>query len=520
MKQRRIILIFQLIILYSLINTAGFAQKPCPSPNGGSNKPRPPGIISPVSASTLLVQAMDPNEMIGPPGQPDNKWMSVNDRLAYTILCENAKTAGAPAKYIYISTPVEPKQDPTTLQLGSFGFNNQQFNIPQGTSSYYQRLDCRDSMGLYVDVVAGYNQISNEVFWQFQSIDAVTLLPTDDPMKGILFVQDSAQPNYGHGYVTFSMKPRPDAVTLDTIGARAVIVFDDNDTIPTNIYTNTIDARPPSSHMNAIGGSTSNPITLSWTGADDANGCGIDFYTVYVSNDQVNYSILFPRMRRTDTSFVLSPSSSVYCFFVLATDRVGNTELLQPGVPVCTSIDVPLPVTWLYFNGINQGTNNLLKWATGSEQNTREFIVERSLDGINFSAVGTVPAAGNSSDTKTYSYTDVHIDRLNSSVMFYRLKQTDINRNFKYSNIIRLNYNRKGTGPSIVYPNPTNGSINILLDDNNMIGTEAILTDVNGKIIKTLKIVATNQSIDLSAMVNGIYLLRLNNNETLKVVKQ
>jgi hypothetical protein len=418
-----------------------------------------------------------------------------------------------------VTTPIEPKQDPATLELGSVGFNNQSFDIPVGTASYYQRLDARDSTGVFVDLTAGYDVFKNEVFWEFQAIDPVTLLPPDDPEKGFLFLADSLQYNYGKGFVNFSIKPRANAQTLDTIGAKAFIIFDENEVIPTNIHKNTIDALPPVSQMQAITSTGTNPITLNWSGTDDPGGCGIDYYTVYVTTDQINYSILFPRISRTDTTFSL-PTGFNYCFFVLATDRVGNMETLRPGVTTCTSIGNPLPVTWLYFNGTNQGKNNLLKWATASEQNSREFRLERSLNGSDFTQIAVIPAAGNSPTERRYIYTDTRIDLLNSRVMFYRLKQVDLDGQFRYSTIVRLNYSQNGTSPSVVYPNPTRGFINILAGDPAIIGKEAVISDINGRILKRMVISATNQQIDLSPYANGLYLIRLANQEVLRVMKQ
>ncbi|MEI9810272.1 MAG: hypothetical protein WDO16_21715 [Bacteroidota bacterium] len=46
-----------------------------------------------------VIVSLDPNEIIGPEGQPDKKWVSVKDRMSYTILCENDKSATAPARY-------------------------------------------------------------------------------------------------------------------------------------------------------------------------------------------------------------------------------------------------------------------------------------------------------------------------------------------------------------------------------------------------------------------------------------
>ena len=437
--------------------------------------------------------------------------------MPYTILYENDKTASAPAKFVRVTSAIEPKQDAATFQLGNFGFNNQTFAMPPNTASYCQRLDARDSLGLYVDLTAGYDQVNNVAFWEFQSIDPITLLPPSDPLKGFLLLQDSSKPLNGHGFVTFSIKPIQSAITLDTIGARAAIVFDFNDTIPTNIAKNTIDAFAPTSHMNAVTYTGAGPTFLSWTGADDIGGCGIDYFTIYVSNDHVNYSVLIPKIRSNDTTMTL-PVDSGYCFFVLATDRVGNKEILRPGEIQCATIGV-LPITWLYFRGKTVAKDNILDWATANEQNSKQFDVERSLNGVSFSRIGIVNAVGNSNQTNTYQYKDPDIDKLNSNVMFYRLKQIDLSANFRYSNIVRLSYNAQHTANSIVYPNPTRGMITILVGDNSLVGSIAVIYDINGRQLETIKITANSQSVNLSNYVNGVYFIKLSNNENLKIEK-
>lgn len=511
-----------ILFLILLMGSYGVAvsQVWCPPNNkpAGTQKPNPNGNGPGTTKPVIAVGPKDPNAIIGPDGQPDKHWVSVHDRLPYTILYENDKTASAPAKFVRVTSPIEPKQDAASFQLGNFGFNNQTFSVPSNLASYYQRLDCRDSLGLYVDITAGYDQINHVAFWEFQSIDPVTLLPPADPLTGFLLLQDSTKPLYGHGFVNFSIKPLQTAITLDTIGARAAIVFDFNDTIATNIHTNTIDAFAPTSHMNTLPPNNTNPITLSWTGVDDTGGCGINYYTIYVSTDQVNYSVLIPRISRNDTTLTLPPDSS-YCFFVLATDSVGNKETLRQGEIKCTSVGPPLPVAWLYFKGKTVAKDNILEWATANEQNSKQFDVERSLNGTSFNKIGIVRAAGNSNQTNTYQYTDQNIDRLNSEAMFYRLKQIDIDGKFKYSNIVRLRYSENNIVNTIVYPNPTRGSVTIVVGDNALVGSAAVLYDINGRLLENIKITANTQAIDLSKYVNGIYFIRLNNKETLKVIK-
>ena len=487
---------------------------PCPE-NGTRRRPR--DYYDPVTGEVVIIAPRDPNEIIGPEGVKEKKYVSVKSRMPYTILCENDKSATAPAKYIRISTPMEPNQDAGTFQLGSFGFNNQSFSVPAGLTSYYTRLDCRDSMDLYVDVVAGFDQMKNEVFWEFRSIDPITLLPTEDPEKGLLFLQDSSQPLYGHGFVNFSIIPKASAQTLDTIGARASIVFDINDTIPTNIYTNTIDAVAPQSQMVSASFNDSGFVHLQWTGSDDPGGSGIKNYTVYVATDGINYTVIAPEVFGTDTTIQL-PMGAEYCFFVLATDLVGHTEIMDVNDIACASLMAPLPVTWLYFKGKNVGKHNLLEWATAEEHNTSKYVIERSANGNDFADIGELNSIGNSSATTQYQFTDMNVDKLEIPSMYYRLRQIDLDGGFKYSNIIRINIARE-VKRSVVFPNPTSGLITVSIGDANLIGREAMVYNETGTLIQRVLINGNNFTINLSGQTNGIYLIRLSETEILKVIK-
>jgi hypothetical protein len=434
------------------------------------------------------------------------------------VTYENDKSATAPAKYVKVVAPIHANMDAASFQLGNFGFNNLTFTIPNNAASYYQRLDCRDSLGLFVDITAGYDVQNNQAFWELQSIDPITLLTPSDPLKGLLLLQDSLQPNNGHGFLNFSIKPRSNAQTLDTIGARADIIFDANEVIPTNIEKNTIDAYAPTSHMGNLPSNSNNPLTLTWGGVDDVNGCGVKYYTLYVSNDGINFSIIRSGITRTDTTFSGAPNTSFY-FFVLATDSVGNTEVLRPGEIRTTFIGNTLPVTWLYFRGATQQKNNVLDWSTANEQNTKEFKVERSFNGNTFIPIGSVAAKGNAGAPSTYQFYDYNIDKLNSAVMYYRLKQIDKDNKFNYSSTIRLTYNQTEKLKSIVYPNPTPGIIHVTIGDRKLLGSMATVIDQNGRVLQTIKIIAENQAISLNSYTNGIYYIRLANKEVLKVLK-
>ena len=93
----------------------------------------------------------------------------------------------------------------------------------------------------------------------------------------------------------------------------------------------------------------------------------------------------------------------------------------------------PLPIELLYFNAQCETSNTKLIWATASETNNDYFSVEKSHDGSTFENIGNVAGAGFSNTLLPYSLID---DNPYSDITYYRLKQTDFNGNFTYSDII------------------------------------------------------------------------------------
>src|SRR5690606_13023667 len=132
-----------------------------------------------------------------------------------------------------------------SLRLGSFGFGDYVFNVPENTTFYSTRLDVSDSLHVLVDVVAGLDVEKREAFWIFQSIDPATNLEPD-ALLGFLLINDSIT-HRGEGFVDFSIYPEQTSETGDTIEAIADIIFDLNGSILTPKIFNTIDALAPSS---------------------------------------------------------------------------------------------------------------------------------------------------------------------------------------------------------------------------------------------------------------------------------
>ena len=120
-----------------------------------------------------------------------------------------------------------------------------------------------------------------------------------------------------------------------------------------------------------------------------------------------------------------------------------------------TTVNNPLPVELIAFDAERNGEVVGLTWITASEQNSRDFIVERSADGINFEAILEQPAAGNSS-TILY-YNDVDVTPL-QGWSYYRLKEVDFDETTSYSEIRSVYFDGNGNGVSLnAWPNPVSG---------------------------------------------------------------
>ena len=94
-----------------------------------------------------------------------------------------------------------------------------------------------------------------------------------------------------------------------------------------------------------------------------------------------------------------------------------------------------LPIELLYFNGVVCETGNKLYWSTASEDNNDYFNIEKTRDGKIWNSISNMKGAGNSSTQLYYSFVDEDVENI---INYYRLKQTDYDGKFKYSEIISI----------------------------------------------------------------------------------
>jgi hypothetical protein len=184
-----------------------------------------------------------------------------------------------------------------------------------------------------------------------------------------------------------------------------------------------------------------------------------------------------------------------------------------------------LPIKLSLFEGKATGNVNTLSWTSENEINSDKFIVERSSNSIDFSAIGIVKSSttnGNSSTLVKYSFIDKNP---NYQVQYYRLKMIDLNGTFEYSDIVTIKQSRLKLQLIDVKPNPTSGlvtfNISGISNDANI-----IVRNVMGQVVVTKTAVQTNVvTMDLQHLANGIYVIEVidtitNEKVIQKIIKQ
>lgn len=181
---------------------------------------------------------------------------------------------------------------------------------------------------------------------------------------------------------------------------------------------------------------------------------------------------------------------------------------------------VALPLTLLSFSGQFVQNKVQLQWRTTAEQNTFHFEIQRSLNGSDFTSIGTVTAAGNSTSEHNYNFTDVSPGEIN----YYRLKMVDNDGRFEYSQVIIIK--RSGDDQALHVTNPFTSQLKLYFVKPLRGDIMLQLLAGDGRSVLQRKLTLSGQLsvvIDLPILANGEYFLALmtdNKRYLKKLVKQ
>ncbi|MEO1452123.1 MAG: T9SS type A sorting domain-containing protein, partial [Bacteroidota bacterium] len=176
----------------------------------------------------------------------------------------------------------------------------------------------------------------------------------------------------------------------------------------------------------------------------------------------------------------------------------------QRGLGLSYDAATPFPVEWLNFEANPVRNRVELKWTTGLEENNDFFTIERATDGQLFEEIGNVDAKG----AGTYRFADFNPEIGTNQ---YRIRQTDLNGNFSYSDSREVNFT--GNGSSIrfnVYPNPWRHTLQIDVETQDQQRVHLSLFSMNGQLIRSI---ATRQRQvrwdEVADLPVGLYMLEV-----------
>ena len=189
------------------------------------------------------------------------------------------------------------------------------------------------------------------------------------------------------------------------------------------------------------------------------------------------------------------------------------------GAWTLAALTSPLPIKLLKFDAKRNQEVVDLSWATATEINNQYFTLERSSDAREFLPFATIAGAGNSSTTTNYAFVDR--DPL-PGISYYRLKQTDYDGKFTYSDPVAVRFDDSNNTFVSVGPVPAQNYLKI-----NCFGKEsftATLIQSDGREVKEFaQIDEGTSTLDLSDVSSGSYILRVvsaHDQRYLRIIKE
>ncbi len=169
-----------------------------------------------------------------------------------------------------------------------------------------------------------------------------------------------------------------------------------------------------------------------------------------------------------------------------------------------TNAALPLPIELISFTATAHQAEVKLAWSTASELNNDFFTIQRSQDAEAWNDVITIKGAGTRSFRTDYETTD---GLPFNGVSYYRLKQTDFDKQYSYSQVKRVELNNEFQLK--VYPNPSNGTFTVSTGFE--IGLDNIrLTNMVGQTIPIqLQTDKTSATLTSKSIAPGIYILQV-----------
>jgi len=184
---------------------------------------------------------------------------------------------------------------------------------------------------------------------------------------------------------------------------------------------------------------------------------------------------------------------------------------------------VTLVVKFVNFSVAKQDNSALLNWSVENESaNTATYEIQKSLDGINFTGIKTLSALNNGRTNNTYSSVVDNLSAIRASgVIYFRIKQTDRDGKFVYTEIRSVRVDKKGIVIG-VYPNPVKSAATVSFNLEENTDVILTLTDASGKQVLASQVQgfkgANTTKLEMEKLAGGSYMLKVQAGSEVKVM--
>jgi hypothetical protein len=193
----------------------------------------------------------------------------------------------------------------------------------------------------------------------------------------------------------------------------------------------------------------------------------------------------------------------------------GNSSTANDNSNTSLTVTSVLPVKLTSFDASVSKCATELKWSSTSEINFNYYVVEYSIDGINYNTVTTIQSKGDNRD-----YTLLHQPKKGKA--FYRLKLVDKNNNYSYSKINLVNSDCEISSIS-VFPNPVQDVLNVNISNFESGAIKAVLFDESGRQVLNRQFINGFNQVNVSMLSKGNYTLSIykqNSLQSIKIIKR
>lgn len=167
----------------------------------------------------------------------------------------------------------------------------------------------------------------------------------------------------------------------------------------------------------------------------------------------------------------------------------------------------PLPLHLTSFGvSAKEFQVNLLNWTLVTVDPFSYVEIQRSKDGINFTTIERLPLEA-TMEERQYTYED----KTPYFTTYYRLKFTEPTAPTSYSEVRVVTHNKVNNNTVLLYPNPTQGNLNITLQEALNTNARFEILDVLGRVVLSGEIPAENNFLQLNTyeLEKGNYFFRL-----------